>query len=204
MKKSGYSHPFVGFLTLVLSMPGPGKVIYNSHRYTRFGLFMSPMSHPLKAVVVLSIALFLAGPAFAGDPRPFVKGSYQEILNENQGLPFLMVLWSIDCPPCHKEMAMLGGMLKQHPEMKLILVGTDQSLDRKALDVTLDRHQVRAAQNWVFSQEVPERLRYEIDPQWYGELPRSYFFDAGHQRIGKSGQLTEEVMSAWLKQIAGK
>jgi hypothetical protein len=164
---------------------------------------MSPITLPFKAVAILSSALCFASQAFAGDLRTFVKGSYQEILNENKDQPFLMVLWSVDCPPCHKEMAMLGGMLEQHPEMRLVLVGTDQSVDRAALHATLDRHQVRAAQNWVFSQDIPERLRYEIDPRWYGELPRSYFFDAGHARIGKSGQLTEEVMSAWLKQIAG-
>ena len=32
----------------------------------------------------------------------------------------------------------------------------------------------------------------EIDPQWFGELPRTYFLDSKHQREGISGALSYE------------
>lgn len=155
--------------------------------------------------VFLGVLLIpFAGIVSAEDVHLFGQGSYQAILKENEGQPFLLSLWSIDCPPCHQEMAMLGKFLKRHPQMKLILIGTDQRKDLGALKSILDKYQLGSTQNWVFSQDVPERLRYEIDPRWYGELPRSYFFDAAHARIAKSGQLTEEVVMAWWNAVSAK
>ena len=44
----------------------------------------------------------------------------------------------------------------------------------------------------------PEKLRYVIDQDWYGELPRSYYYDADHQRSSHSGTLSQQQLSAWL------
>ena len=32
-------------------------------------------------------------------------------------------------------------------------------------------------EQWVFADPMPERLRFEIDRRWYGELPRTHFYD---------------------------
>jgi hypothetical protein len=39
-----------------------------------------------------------------------------------------------------------------------------------------------------------------IDPHWYGEIPRTYFFDKAHSRVGISGLITEKE---YLKMIDG-
>jgi len=45
---------------------------------------------------------------------------------------------------------------------------------------------------------MPDKLRFYIDPGWYGELPRSYFYDAAQQRSGHSGALTRAQLQDWL------
>ncbi|MFT5164280.1 MAG: hypothetical protein ACI9FJ_002881, partial [Alteromonadaceae bacterium] len=40
--------------------------------------------------------------------------------------------------------------------------------------------------------------RYAIDPSWYGELPRSYFYDAAGGRTAKSGLVNNETLKKWL------
>ena len=44
----------------------------------------------------------------------------------------------------------------------------------------------------VFTEDNSAKLRFEIDPSWYGELPRTYFFDKKHQRSGLSGVISHE------------
>ena len=45
------------------------------------------------------------------------------------------------------------------------------------------------------------KLRYGIDPSWFGELPRSYFYDAAHNRLPHSGALNEDHIEAWLAAV---
>ena len=50
----------------------------------------------------------------------------------------------------------------------------------------------------VFAEDVPERLRLEIDSRWYGEVPRTYLYDQKHQREVKSGLVNKKVFEDWL------
>ena len=36
-----------------------------------------------------------------------------------------------------------------------------------------DHRRLAGAENWMFTDDFVERLRYEIDPQWHGEIPRT-------------------------------
>ena len=44
-----------------------------------------------------------------------------------------------------------------------------------------------------------ERLRYTIDPDWFGALPRSYFYDERGNRKGVSGLLSKEKIYSGLR-----
>ena len=147
----------------------------------------------------LWLLIGLVSGAQADTLRDFVPGSYQQILASRQGQPFIMVLWSIDCAPCHKELAMLGQLRQQRDGLDVIFISTDEEAGETALQSVLARHQLQNNESWVFAAEQAERLRYEIDITWYGELPRSYLFDRQHRRQVISGLLSEESVLAWLK-----
>ncbi|MGE4630656.1 MAG: hypothetical protein AAEC86_09460 [Pseudohongiellaceae bacterium] len=50
----------------------------------------------------------------------------------------------------------------------------------------------------MFADNFAERLRFSIDPNWYGELPRSYFFDAKHNMSSHSGIMTKALLPGWF------
>lgn len=131
----------------------------------------------------------------------FQAGSYEIILKRYLGRPFLMVLWSLDCPPCFHELTMLGKLIEKYSEFELVLISTDSPGDRKELLSVINDIGIASADIWVFSQANSSRLRFEVDKVWYGELPRSYFFDGQHNRRSISGILEKNVVEAWIKKI---
>ncbi|WNB75009.1 TlpA family protein disulfide reductase [Methylomonas koyamae] len=133
--------------------------------------------------------------------KPFVPGSYQQILAANAGKPLMLAIWSVDCPSCLKDMAIINQLHDKHPALKIVMLAADEAEAMPEIQRIVDTHKLGNLENWAFSGDNPEKLRYEIDPAWYGELPRTYFFDAAHQREAKSGAMTLEEFEAKLGKL---
>lgn len=125
------------------------------------------------------------------DLKPFVPGSYQQILQANTNKPFMMVVWSITCSSCLKDMALLDKLHKSKPDLKVVMLATDGKEAAGQVQAILQKSGLVSVENWIYADDNTPKLQYEIDPTWYGELPRTYFFDKAHQREGVSGVLTE-------------
>ena len=136
--------------------------------------------------------------------KPFISGSYQQLLASNANNPFMLVVWSVDCSPCLKEMALLSDIHKNNPNMKMIMLAADDLSSSEQIEQKLKQHQLDGIDNWVFADENSRKLRFEIDPKWYGELPRTYFFDDAHQRTGVSGVMSKEDYQAMFAKILNK
>lgn len=121
----------------------------------------------------------------------FVSGSYQQILSNNTGKPFMLVIWSLTCSSCLKDMALLNRLHKNRPDIKMIMLATDGVAASDQIEKILQKNELTTLENWVYADENSQKLQYEIDSTWYGELPRTYFFNKAHQREGMSGVLTE-------------
>lgn len=140
---------------------------------------------------------------FASQPiNIFKPGSYSEILQQRQQQPFILVLWSIDCPPCYEELALLGKKIKTRPQLDLVIVSTDTIDDIKEIKKQLAKYGLNNINAWVFADQMAQQLRYEIDPGWYGELPRSYLFDSYQNRHPVSGVLKPEMLQRWESAVA--
>ena len=50
----------------------------------------------------------------------------------------------------------------------------------------------------MFADSFVERLRFSIDANWYGELPRSYFFDVNNKMRSHSGIVSKELLAGWF------
>jgi hypothetical protein len=136
-------------------------------------------------------------PAHA-DHVGFLADSLDQIESQYSNEPFLLVLWEINCFPCHEELETLGVLKQSHPDMNIVLVGTDSINKQEEIDAILSKHGLTEVDSWLFADPNIERLRYSIDPDWFGELPRNYFYDANSSRIGFSGKLTEDILLEWL------
>lgn len=150
------------------------------------------------ALFLMSVLIF---PAAAHEPKPFVVGSIKEITAARQGKPFILGMWSLTCTHCRGELALLSGLLEKHPDLDLVLVSTDTPEEGDAISTTLGQYGLGGAQAWVFADPFVERLRFEIDPKWYGELPRTYFYDAAGIARGVSGVLNARETELWVNNI---
>jgi len=135
----------------------------------------------------------------ADELRPFRSGSMAEMLEARRSQPFLLVLWSVTCAPCREEFAMLRDLRAGLPDLPLVLVSTDDIGDAATARNVLAGYGLENAESWIFSDSHAQRLRYEIDPEWYGEMPRSYWYDGAHRREAVSGKLERARVEGWLE-----
>jgi hypothetical protein len=133
--------------------------------------------------------------------KPFVPGSYQQLLDSNANKPFMLVIWSITCSSCLKDMALLNKMHKTHPEINMVMLATDDASATDDIQKILAKNELTGLENWLFADDNPQKLRYEIDPKWYGEQPRTYFLNKKHEREGISGVLSQENYETLFKKI---
>ncbi|MBN2701560.1 MAG: hypothetical protein ACPW60_10050 [Methylohalobius sp. ZOD2] len=133
------------------------------------------------------------------DPiRRFSAESLEEIAAARSGRSFVLVFWSLDCPACVGEFDFLADYLKSHPDLDLVMVSTDEPRAQASVETMLAKHDLAGrVESWIFSEENPQKIRYAVDPNWYGELPRSYFYTSDHQRLSLSGIVTEKHFDAW-------
>ena len=154
--------------------------------------------------VLASWALILmawAAPAGAAEPKAFTATSLAAIQAKYAGRPFILSLWSVNwCGHCIDELTMLGKVAKARKQLPLVLVSTDTPESSSAIQATLKRLGLAGMGSWVFDDDIPERLRHVIDPDWHGELPRTYLYDAQHRREAVVGVLSEKKLKTWLKQ----
>jgi thiol-disulfide isomerase/thioredoxin len=120
--------------------------------------------------------LLLAAPASAGpaDLKPFGRGSWQEILRSHAGRPTIVHFWGVTCGPCKVELPLLGTFMKDHPAIDMVTISADLVPDLPdATRSTLEKSGLSLAENWIFDDGFVERLRFEIDPGWQGDIPRT-------------------------------
>jgi len=158
---------------------------------------------PLKKFAPCLLFLLLAAlntPAQA-EPSAFTSGSYQQLLSNNTNQPFMLVIWSVNCSSCLKDMALLSSIHKSRPELRMVMLAADELSAAEQIQQILEKNQLSDIENWVYAEENTQKMQFEIDPKWYGELPRTYFFDKAHQRTGVSGVLSKEDYDAMLAKI---
>ena len=139
--------------------------------------------------------------AESAEVKSFVTGSYKQLLESNANKPFILVIWSITCSSCLKDMALLNKMHKANPKINMVMLSTDDASATEQVQQILTKNDLTGLENWLFADENPQKLRYEIDPKWYGELPRTYFLNKKHEREGVSGVLSQEDYETMFKKI---
>jgi len=131
----------------------------------------------------------LSSNSLAANSRDFVQGSYAQILEAHKGHSFFVSLWSIDCPPCREELPEMAAYFSKHPEISLVLISTDGKDLAEEVERVLQQNGLAGKESWIFAEAFVERLRYEVDSTWYGELPTSYFYSPGQTRQRIRGRI---------------
>ena len=156
----------------------------------------------LKNIVLqlAAVLLTMLSLSVSADHKAFHADSMKQIEKQYAGKSFLVVLWEISCFPCHEEMGLLGKLKQEHPDANIVMISTDNISKQAEITAMLESHDLGHIDSWLFADPNVEKLRYSIDPEWFGELPCNYIYDTDSSRIGMSGKLTQEVLDEWLKE----
>jgi len=162
----------------------------------------------IQAYLALLLALSASCVFAAAETQPLLRGSYQKIIAAHAGKPFIVALWSVSCTHCGADLEIFERLAKQYSNFNLVLISTDTPEQEAVIARTLHSYNLGRTrlgqkrpgkiESWVFADSYSERLRFEIDAQWYGELPRTYFFDDKGIASGISGVLDAEETERWL------
>jgi len=156
----------------------------------------------MKLITTLAL-YFLISTAYTSsanaEPSIFTKTSFENIKQQNLGKKWLMILWSVDCPACFKELALIEKLQENTPDIAVVIVNVDDNdevaIERKKI---INSYELSSLANYYFGDGLGDQSRYLIDKNWFGELPRSYFIEENGKFHGKSGLVKEELVKKWL------
>ena len=130
------------------------------------------MRRVIAALLLLAIAPTALADSAVPDLHPFVRGSWKQLLAEHLGTPIVIHFWDVTCGPCIAELPVWEAFRQKMPDLHLVLINTAvQGDDPANAAAVLKRDGLVGAENWIFADRFEERLRFEIDRKWHGELP---------------------------------
>ena len=147
---------------------------------------------------MLFLGLLVLSPSALGAPpalKPFARGSWQQLLAHHARRPTLVHFWGVTCGPCKVELPLLGRFMNDHPGIDVITISADLVPNlASATQSMLDKAGLASAENFIFSDGFVERLRFEIDPAWQGDIPRTLL-------ISRDGAITTIEGSAEIVEL---
>jgi thiol-disulfide isomerase/thioredoxin len=148
-------------------------------------------------------AFLLSAPAAEAprDLKPFTRGSWQDILRSHAGRPTLVHFWGVTCGPCKVELPLLGGFMRDHSGIDVVTISADLVPDLPgATRSMLEKSGLGSAENWIFSDGFVERLRFEIDPAWQGDIPRTLLISPDGTIATIEGSAEMKDLEKWSDQ----
>jgi len=157
------------------------------------------MSFLKKASVATFFCLLLGTSASFAESIAFDKAQLTTVKAQNMGKQWLMLLWSVDCPPCFKELAIIQKLQQKNHDLAVVIINTDANdeINSERKDI-IEKFELTNFTNFHFVDGEGDQSRFFIDPNWYGELPRSYFFESNGKSHGKSGLVNKSLLTQWL------
>ncbi|MCK1740699.1 TlpA family protein disulfide reductase [Bradyrhizobium sp. 139] len=149
------------------------------------------------AILIASVVALDAAPAL----KPFERGTWQSVLKGHAGRPTLVHFWSVTCGPCRIELPLLAQFAKDHPGIDVVTISADLVPNLPAATQSmLDKAGLSSTENFIFSDGFVERLRFEIDPAWQGDIPRTMLISRDGTITTIEGSAEIADLEKWLTQ----
>lgn len=149
---------------------------------------------------VLLAALLAATPAAAMEP--FARGSYAALREQAVGQAMVVHFWSLTCAPCMVELPHWAALARRAPGLRIVLVNTDPPEQAAAVERAARRAGLGGVAQYGFADRFAARLRYEVDPDWQGELPRTDLVARDGSSRALLGTLDLAMLERWGREQA--
>lgn len=151
------------------------------------------------ALFAAAFAVCAASPAVAaGDLEPFARGSYAVIREAHAGRPLVVHFWSVTCPTCIAELADWARIARERRDVDFVFVNADAEGDRARVEARMDKAGLRQEANFGFADDFVERLYFEVDRNWSGELPFTALVGPRGETATVIGALDDPQIKTWL------
>lgn len=151
------------------------------------------------ALLLVVFPAGIVGSATQADLRPFVRGSWQELRKMHEGQPIVAHFWGLTCGPCLAELPNWAAAGKERTDLNLVLIDANPfGDDPRSAWTALAQIGLTKVENWIFADSFEERLRFEIDPHWHGEMPYTLLIGRDGTVTPVTGLMDFAKLDAWL------
>jgi hypothetical protein len=162
-----------------------------------------------KAIFSVLMLAAICSPALGAAPQdalhPFVRGSWAQLLKAHHGKSIVVHFWGLTCGPCLAELPNWTAERKKRADLDLVLVDSSPfGDDPNQVRAALKKDNLLNAENWLFADSFEERLRYEIDPHWHGEMPYTLMIGRDGKVAFVTGLMNFTQLNSWLDKEAKK
>lgn len=144
-------------------------------------------------------AILCSQDLLAAEAKPFARGSWREISVRYANQPMVVHLWGLTCAPCLTELPHWAAVRNAFPEMNFVFIAADPApMPVADIEEELEKAGVRQVDSWTFADKFTQRLRFEIDPMWKGELPRTLLIDKDGTITAMPGVADLAKVKEWI------
>ncbi len=147
------------------------------------------------------LSLFLMSGTGRGlEFKPYGRGDFDQISHLQAHRARIIHYWSVTCPACIAELGQWAKLINEHRDINIIFINTDDNEDRERAATRLEKTGLSNAIHYGFSDSFVEKLYYEVDKSWRGELPFTVLISASGSRVSITGAIDDPHFIAWLNQ----
>ena len=148
------------------------------------------------ASTLCAMTMLAAAQPAGAELLPYETGQWHSLLAGGQGKPLLVHFWGFSCPPCIEELPAWADFMRAHPGLNAVFIEVDQ-VPEEMTRSTLTSARLIDADNRANVAYFDEYFRYEIDPQWFGELPITLLIDANGKARKLRGTANFAAIDRW-------
>ena len=160
------------------------------------------MKHRMRPIALALALALVSGAASALDFKPYGRGAFAQIVKAHAGKPLMMHFWSITCPPCIAELPQWAKMIEARKDIDYVFVNIDGEEDQARAALRLEKAGLGKATHYGFADSFVDKLYFEADKSWRGELPFTALVTPNGGVTTVTGAMDDPLVTAWLAKNA--
>jgi thiol-disulfide isomerase/thioredoxin len=144
----------------------------------------------------------LATPAQALDFKPYARGTFSDLRKVHAGRPLVVHFWSVTCAPCLAELSDWARLAIEKKGIDIVFVNVDGERDQVKAGARLEKAGLAGVHHYGLADDFLDRLFFEVDPTWRGELPFTALVDAKGGLVTVTGPVDDPLIGEWLSKAS--
>jgi thiol-disulfide isomerase/thioredoxin len=146
----------------------------------------------------VALGFVMGASAQALEFKPYARGSFAELRQAHAGRPLVVHFWSVSCAPCLAELSDWARIARDKKGIDIVFVNVDGERDHVKAGARLEKAGLASAVHYGFADDLLDRLFFEVDRSWHGDLPFTALIDARGKLVTVTGPVDDPPIAEWL------